>query len=98
MQFLPIAPAAQDLLWRDHGLDVQILQLLGRDGSRALRHQILSLLRLRKGNDVANTGGTAQQCHHAIESEGNAAMRRSPVGKGFEHIAEAAFHDVRRDF
>ena len=36
--------------------DVQFFELLRGDGRRALGHEVLTFLRLREGNDVADAG------------------------------------------
>lgn len=42
------------LFLKNHGFDVQFTQLLLGNGRRAIGHQTLALLRLRKSDDIAN--------------------------------------------
>ena len=77
---------------------MQFLELLRRDRRRALGHEVLALLGLREGDDVADARRAAEQRHHPVEAERNAAVGRRAEGEGLEHVAEPAFHDIGRDF
>src|SRR5258708_13852888 len=74
--------------------DVQFFELTRGDRSRALRHEILSFLRLWKSDYISDARGAAQQRNHAVQAERNAPVRRRTVRKRFEHVADTAFHDV----
>ena len=78
-------------------LDFQILQLAFGGASGAVGHQVLSFLCLGEGDDVPDAFSSGQYGHHPIQSKGYPAMRRSPEGKGLEHVAKSAFHYVCRN-
>ena len=78
--------------------DSQVAELAWRDLAGRFRHQILPLLRLGEGDDVADAGASGEHGDETVESEGDAAVGRGAEGEGFEHVAEAAFHDVGGDF
>ena len=59
------------------------------DRRRRFRHQILRRRGLREGNHVANGFFAGQQHHHAVNSQRDAAMRRSAVGQRVEEKSEA---------
>ena len=58
---------------------MQFAQLLLGDRRRSADQQVLPALRLGKGNDVANLIDACHHRHHAIDAEGDAAMRRRSV-------------------
>src|SRR5690606_25186865 len=54
----------------------QLDELLRVDGRGRTHQQVLPALRLREGDHVAQALGTGQQHRHAVEAEGEAAVRR----------------------
>src|SRR5207237_5486079 len=64
------------------------LELLRVDWRGSLGHEALGLLRFRKGNDVADRVGPAEEHDKAIQTEGDAAMRRRAVFQGFQQEAK----------
>src|SRR5690554_3896110 len=81
----------------NESLNVQIAQLTGGRRAWTLGHETLSLLSLRERNDIADTAGTAQDCHQTVETERDTAVRRSSVRECLEHVPEALCHDILRD-
>src|SRR5687767_5159242 len=77
-------------LLRHHDANMQLLELFLGDGRRTLSHEVLTFLGLRKCDDIADAGRTAQQCDHAIQAERNSSMRRSTISECLQHIPEAA--------
>ena len=67
---------------------MQFAQLLLTDSRRSADQQVLPALRLGESDDVANLIDASHQRHHAIDAEGDAAMRRRAVLQRVEQEAE----------
>src|SRR3982074_3518724 len=79
---------------------MQFAQLLLTDRRRSADKQVLPALRLGEGDDVANLIDASHQRHHAVDAEGDAAMRRRAVFQRVEQAAEllllSLFADAKR--
>ena len=73
---------------------MQILELLRGDGRRALGHEVLRLLGLGKRNHVTDARRAAEQCDHAVETKGDAAVRGGAKGERLEQVTEAALDHI----
>src|SRR5258708_20358242 len=69
--------------------DVQLAQLILVHGRRSVREQVLRALRLGEGDDVADGFGAGHHGDDAVQSEGDAAVRRRAVLQRLQE--EAAF-------
>ena len=74
-----------------HG-DVDVLQLLEVDFARALVHRARSARVLRERDEVTDGFFTFHGSHHAVQTEGEAAVRRSAVLEGVDEEAELFLH------
>ncbi len=77
--------------------NAEFAQLLGRDGSGRLGHEVLATLRLGEGNDVANRTATGEHRHHAVKAEGDTTVGWRTVREGFQHVTKATFNNVLGD-
>ena len=77
--------------------DVELAQLLFVDRSRSVRQQALGALRLREGDDVTDGVRFAHHRDDAVETEGEAAVRRSTELEGVEQEAELLTGFFRTD-
>lgn len=68
--------------------DVEFAQLLFFDRGRSLREQTLGALGLREGDDVTDRIGAGHHRGDAVETEGDAAVRRRTELQGVEEEAE----------
>src|SRR5712692_108400 len=78
--------------------DMQLAQLLFADRGRRAGQQVLAALRLGEGDDVPDRFGARHQGHHAVEAEGDAAVRRRAVLQRIEQEAELRALVLGRDF
>src|SRR5712691_11664793 len=69
--------------------DSQLIQLRRVHRRRRLAHEVLRPCRLRECDDLAERLAARHQHHDAVEAEGDAAVRRGAVAKGFQEKAEA---------
>ena len=67
-------------------LDVQVAQLLFFDGGRRAHHQILGLLGLGEGDDLADGRFVGQNHGDAVDARGDTTVGRRTKLKGFEHM------------
>ena len=67
---------------------MQLAELAFRHGAGGLDHEVLPALRLREGDHVADLVHAGHHRHHAVEAEGDAAVRRSAVRERIEQEAE----------
>ena len=79
------------------GADVEVAQLSFRNGTRALRHEVLPFLRLGEGYDFADALALGADGHEPVQSQGDAAVRRRSVLKGFQHVTESGLHEIGRN-
>ena len=70
----------------------QLVELIRIYRRRRCHEQVLAALGLREGDHVAQIVHVDQLHDPAIETEGEAAMRRSAGLEGIEHEAEALLH------
>src|SRR5712692_5617959 len=78
--------------------DMQLAQLLFADRGRRAGQQVLAALRLGESDDVPDRFGARHQGHHAVEAEGDAAVRRRAVLQRIEQEAELRALVLGRDF
>ena len=76
---------------------MEVAQLSFRNGTRALRHEVLPFLRLGEGYDLADALTLGEDGHEPVQSQGDAAVRRRSVLKGFQHVTESGLHEIGRD-
>ena len=67
---------------------MEVAELAGFDSRRAVGHEVLAAVVFREGDDVADRLGSGQEHDDAVETEGDAAVRRSTEAKGIEDVAE----------
>ena len=67
---------------------MQLAQLLLGDGGGRIDHEVLPALRLGERHHVADLLHAREHRHHAVEAEGDAAVRRGAVGERVEEEAE----------
>ena len=82
-----VEPIRRVFLWDGDALGLPTKSLL----------EILALLRLGKCNDIPDTGGAAQQCDHAVQSEGDASMWGRTVGERLQHVSKTTVDDIGRN-
>lgn len=76
--------------------DVVFPQLL-REGARwGVRHELVSRRALWKRNDLANARRTTERADEPIETERDAAVRRTSVGQRSQQMIKRAELDVRQ--
>jgi hypothetical protein len=93
---------------RTHGLwgrlelvdqfDVERTQLGWSHRSRGVIHQVLTPLGLGEGNDITDLRAAREEADQPVKAKGDAAVRGSPVGEGFQHIPKSFLNNIFRDF
>src|SRR6266581_2855086 len=68
--------------------EAEIAELHVVDGRRSAGHRVGPRLRLREGDDLGDAVLPGQEHHRAVPSERDAAVGRSTVGEGLQHVAE----------
>src|SRR5258706_11183386 len=77
--------------------DMQLAQLLLVDRRRSMGEQVLRALRLGKGDHVADRLGAGHHGDDAIETEGDASVRRRAVLQRLEQESELLLGFLRPD-
>ena len=68
--------------------ELELVELLGRDGRGAAGHDVATAVVLGEGDEVADAVDTAEEGAETVEAEGETGMWRRAVGEGVHEEAE----------
>ena len=62
--------------------ELELVELLGRDGRGAAGHDVATAVVLGEGDEVADAVGSAKEGAETVETKGQAGMGRRTLGEG----------------